>query len=77
MTKYWVVGASWGGHVYVLVNIRRSKKRGEWVEYFVVPSKKVMRIASHGGDWPHIRRDKVEKFENDWSTFGKPRAFLI
>ena len=42
------------------------------MEYFVVPSKKVMQIASHGGDWPHIRRDKVEKFENDWSTFGKP-----
>jgi hypothetical protein len=59
-------------HVYVLVNIRKSAKSGEHIEYFIVPSKDLSRIAQHEGDWPHVRRDAILKYENRWSAFGKP-----
>jgi hypothetical protein len=58
--------------IYVLVNIRNSKKQGEGIEYFVVPSKQLSRGGSHEGNWPSIRRDKVLGFENGWSAFGNP-----
>lgn len=75
--SFWLIGkkaqeAVSDSHIYVLVNIRKSKKRGEWLEFFIVPSRRLVRIASHDGDWPHIRRDKIENFMNDWSEFDEP-----
>ncbi|MDE0203534.1 MAG: hypothetical protein OXK73_13975 [Rhodospirillaceae bacterium] len=75
--SFWLIGkkaqeAVSDSHIYVLVNIRKSKKQGEWLEYFIVPSRKLVRIASHDGNWPHIRRDKIENFMNDWTAFGEP-----
>jgi hypothetical protein len=74
---FWLIGSNArnrtsGAHVYVLVNIRESKRRGLRVEYFVVPSKHLTRLGDHDGNWPHIRRDKILKYENDWTAFGNP-----
>ena len=42
---FWLIGKKAresvsDSHIYVLVNIRKSKKRGEWLEFFVVPSRR-------------------------------------
>lgn len=59
-------------HIYVLVNIKKSKKNGETIEYFVVPSKQLSEGGYHEGDWPNIRRKNILHMQNDWSPFGKP-----
>ena len=59
-------------HVYVLVNIKNSKKHGEEIEYFVVPSNYLSRIGYHKGNWPHIPREKILDYQNDWAVFGRP-----
>ena len=74
---FWLIGkkakeAVSPSHIYVLVNIRDSKKNGPAVEYFVLPSELIADLGSHVGDWPHVRRDKVLQYLNEWSPFGKP-----
>ncbi len=60
-------------HIYALVNIR-SRKDGEEIEYYIVPSKIVANRMKHrqGSNWWSIYRSKVEKYQNKWSVFGKP-----
>jgi hypothetical protein len=58
-------------HIYVLVNIRHSKKKGEDIEYFVVPSRQLSKGGYHEGNWPNIRREKILSCMDDWSCFGK------
>ena len=62
-------------HIYVLVNIR-SRKGAEEIEYFVVPSNIVAKRFQHdihpNSEFWAIFRDKVEKFQNNWSLFGEP-----
>lgn len=74
---FWLIGGKAkdtvsASHIYVLVNIRASKRDGLAIEYFVLPSKRVAELGSHGGKWPHVRRDRVLKYQNDWSPFGAP-----
>ncbi len=76
-TSFWLIGKKAKEtisptHIYVLVNIRSSKKRGEWIEYFVLPSKQLSVGGYHDGNWPHIKREKVSTAENAWSVFGSP-----
>lgn len=59
-------------HIYVLVNIKNTKKSGDLIEYFVVPSKRLSRSGYHHGNWPHIEREKILHCKDNWSTFGKP-----
>ena len=59
-------------HVYVFVKFRSTKKAGESVHYYVVPSKKVAELAWHEGRFPNIRIDAIAKYENKWSVFGDP-----
>jgi hypothetical protein len=59
-------------HIYVLVNLKNTKKSGEMIEFFVVPSKKLARCGDHDRDWPSIDREKVLDCKDKWSVFGKP-----
>ena len=59
-------------HVYVFVKLRSSKKTGDSVRYYVVPSKKVAELAWHDERFPSIRIDVIAKYENKWSVFGDP-----
>ena len=75
--NFWLIGKNVketvsDTHIYAFVNIRNSKRDGERTEYFVVPSKQVSKVAIHEGDWPNIPREKILKYENDCSVFGKP-----
>ena len=58
--------------IYVFVNIINTKKDGERVEYFVVPSKQVARRGRLDGAWPSVYREDILKYENKWSAFGRP-----
>jgi hypothetical protein len=74
---FWLIGGKAkdtvsDSHVYVLVNIRRSKRNGTPVEYFVLSSKQLSRLGTHHTKWPHIGRDRILNFENAWSVFGEP-----
>jgi hypothetical protein len=75
-SNFWLLGKKTKefvseSHVYVLVNIKTSKKTGESIEYFVVPSKVVARrMNAPDSDWPAIYRDKVEDFRDGWSLFA-------
>ena len=76
--NYWLIGkkakeSASDSHVYVLVNIRNTKRSGESVEYFIVPSRQLAKDGYHEyheGNWPHIQREKVLEFENAWEIFG-------
>jgi hypothetical protein len=58
-------------HIYVFVKIRR-KKEIEDVLYFIVPSKVIAKnMDAPDGDFPNIKRDKITKYQNNWSPFGK------
>ncbi len=61
-------------HIYVLVNIR-SRKDGEHIEYYVVPSKVVARKMKHtrnvNSEWWAVYRNDVESSQGDWSVFGE------
>ena len=75
--NFWLIGnkakeTTSESHIYVLVNIRNSKKTGERIEYFVVPSKNLAKAGYHAGNWPNIKREKVINYENAWQAFGKP-----
>jgi len=59
-------------HIYVLVNLKNTKKSGEVIEYFIIPSRQLARGGSHRGKWPNIGIDKVIRWEDKWSVFGKP-----
>ena len=62
-------------HIYALVNIH-SRKDGEEIEYYIVPSRVVADRMIHDkrpkSEWWAIYRSKVEKYQNKWSVFGKP-----
>ena len=75
--NFWLIGkkakeSTSDTHIYVLVNIRNSKRNGETIEYYIVPSKNLARVGCHAGDWPNIKREKVLKYENAWEIFGNP-----
>ena len=74
---FWLVGekakeAVSATHIYVLVNIKNTKKDGERIEYFVVPSKQVASLGKFGGKFPSVYRNDILKLENKWSVFGRP-----
>ena len=76
-SAFWLIGKKAkdtisDSHIYVLVNIRKTQARGEWIEYFVVPSKQLSKTGYHDGNWPNIKRSAVLDFENKWSAFGEP-----
>ncbi|AMC35106.1 hypothetical protein VN23_11040 [Janthinobacterium sp. B9-8] len=58
-------------HIYVLVNIRQ-KKGGEEIEYYVVPSKILVKNAIHDGNWPNMPMSAVKNLQNKWDVFGAP-----
>ena len=75
--NFWLIGKKAketvsDSHIYVLVNLRKSAKNGERIEYFIVPSKQLSKGGYHQGNWPNIRREKILMYENAWEVFGKP-----
>lgn len=75
--NFWLIGKKAKAtvsdtHIYVLVNLRNSAKYGDQIEFFVVPSRQLSKSGNHDGNWPHIRRDSILKYENAWEVFGKP-----
>jgi len=64
-------------HIYVLVNLKTSKRTGDLPpEYFVVPSavmaKNIRVTRRRKSSWYDVRRDAIEKFRDRWSVFGSP-----
>ena len=75
--SFWLIGKKAKetvseSHIYVLVNIKNTKKNGEIIEYFIVPSKQISKGGYHEGNWPNIRRSKILDLQDNWSAFGKP-----
>jgi hypothetical protein len=58
-------------HIYVLVNIR-SKKEGEVIEYFIVPSKVVSENMKIGKVWCQLDIVHAKPYQDKWSCFGSP-----
>ena len=58
-------------HIYVFVNLR---KRGNLIEYFVIPSKIVsnkMKIQERPKNtWYWISYEDAKSYENNWKIFG-------
>ena len=74
---FWLVGKKAKevvsrSHVYVSVRIRNLKKDGEVVEYYVVRSTMLSKLAYHGGDFASVKRVDIEKYKDKWSVFGDP-----
>ena len=74
--SFWLIGKKAketvsDSHIYVLVNIKKTKSNGEIIEYFIVPSKQLSKGGYHEGDWPNIRRANILDLQNDWSAFGE------
>lgn len=68
-------------HIYVFVNIRANKKRGEIIEYFVVPSEIVASNIRHTvarsgqrGDWYDFRRSVAVAYKDHWQLFDGATA---
>jgi hypothetical protein len=64
-------------HVYVLVNLGQKNPRPKLSppDFYVVPSR-ILALRMRKVRRPHsifyfISRDKVDKYKNKWSTFGK------
>lgn len=55
-------------HIYVFVRYAQLK-RGEVTKYYVVPSKKVDEFAHLDGNFPNIKREYIEKYEDAWDRF--------
>lgn len=77
---FWLVGAkaqviSSTSHIYVLVNIR-TKKDVEIHEYFIVPSREVVKLTRQfdrvNSTFYALSRAVIEKYRDKWSVFGKP-----
>src|SRR5882672_7230424 len=74
-SNFWLIGKKAretvsDSHIYVLVDIRSTKKSGEWIEYFVLPSRKLARRGQHDTKWPHIKRQSILAAQDAWSIFG-------
>ena len=64
-----------GSHIYVFINLRQTKKRGEEHEFYVVPSRAVsdkMRYGKTGGaeGYEFFMAD-AKPYKDKWSLFGK------
>jgi hypothetical protein len=75
--NFWLIGkkakeTASDTHIYVLVNVKNTRRSGEMIEYFIVPSKQLSRGGDHRGDWPHIEREKILPLKDKWSIFGNP-----
>jgi hypothetical protein len=75
--NFWLLGKNptvpvSNSHVYVFVSIKSSKKTGETVEYYVVPSRivaKRMRPPDPSWTTASIYRDKMLEYLDNWSVF--------
>ena len=82
---FWLVGAKAREiqsktHMYVLVNLRRTKT-GENIEYYVVPSKVVAaRMVSAvskseaKSEWHQLNMSEAAPYRDKWSVFGAASA---
>ena len=59
-------------HIYVFVKLRNSVKKGESVEFYVVTSRQVERLAWHEGRFPNLKIKTIAKFQDKWRLFGDP-----
>jgi hypothetical protein len=78
---FWLLGAKASEivspqHIYVFVNLHNGKK-GEVIEYYVVPSRVVARKmtenASRSGQrlvWRAFYRSDADTYRDKWSAFG-------
>ena len=74
--SFWLIGAKAketisDTHIYVLVKLRRAKDGAEGIDYFVVPSKALAKVATHDGRFPNVKRTRVVSYQDKWSVFGK------
>lgn len=58
-------------HIYVLVRIRNPQPDREVIDFYVVRSAKLFELAYHGGKTPNIKINAIERYKNNWKTFGK------
>ncbi|MGH2509029.1 MAG: hypothetical protein ACRDHZ_16735 [Ktedonobacteraceae bacterium] len=59
-------------HIYAFVNLGIDASGDVIGDYYLVPSRVVRRIATHGGDkWPvySVAKSKIEKYHNAWTIF--------
>lgn len=61
-------------HIYVLVIIRKQKD-DELLEYFIAPSKDIVRKIRYSktkkGDWRSVYAEDIEKYRDNWKLFGE------
>jgi len=61
-------------HIYVLVIIRKQKD-DELLEYFIAPSKDIVRKIRYSktkkGDWRLVYAEDIEKYRDNWKLFGE------
>ena len=58
-------------HIYVLVRIRKPQPDQDVIDFYVVRSAKLYELAYHDGKTPNIKVKAIERYKNNWKTFGK------
>jgi len=62
-------------HIYVFVNLRRSRKSSETINFYVVPSKIVSEKMVYGtsprAEWYSFNLTDAEPYKDKWSLFGE------
>ena len=73
-SRFWLVGEKArhlgsASHIYVFVNFDEDGegKHGYWI----VPSNIVKRRMQSSGDWHSLYKEKIHKYRNKWTIFGR------
>ena len=73
-SRFWLLGEkakhlAVPSHIYVFVNFDEDGpgRHGYWI----VPSKVVKRRMQSSGDWHSLYKDKIPRYRNRWTVFGK------
>ncbi|MBM4401308.1 MAG: hypothetical protein FJ045_05090 [Crenarchaeota archaeon] len=73
-SRFWLVGEkakhlASPSHIYVFVNFDED---GEGLHgYWIVPSKIVKRTMQSSGDWHSLYKEKIQKYRDKWTIFGR------
>lgn len=75
-TSFWLVGKKVKetvspSHIYVLVRIRYLKGE-EIIEFYIVKSARLEKLAYHEGDWPNVKARDLKRYKDKWAVFGAP-----
>ena len=76
---FWLVGKNAlslraRSHIYVLLNLRKQKSSSDALEFFVIPSMTLVKLAREyarrRSTWYAVKRESVLLYRDRWRVFG-------